>query len=74
MQWLPWFDIDIWCSNISDIAIITVKNADCPGIIYDINKSEAIDLLENYVLQYLYINEHEGKKHLMVNDFIPDKV
>ena len=35
---------------------------------------KVIDLLENYVLQYLYINEYEGKKHVMVNNFIPYKV
>ena len=37
--------------NISDIAIITVKNVDYRCIMYNINKSEAINLLENYVLE-----------------------
>ena len=35
--------------NISDIAMITVKDVDC--IIYGINKSEAIHLLENSMLE-----------------------
>ena len=37
--------------NISEIAIITVKNVDYRCIMYNINKSEAINLLENYVLE-----------------------
>ena len=37
--------------NISDIAIITVKDVDCCCIIHNISKSEAINLLENYVLE-----------------------
>ena len=37
--------------NISDIAIITVKNVDYRCIIYNISKSEAITLLKNYVLE-----------------------
>ena len=37
--------------NISDIAIITVKNGDYRCIIHSITKSEAINLLENYVLE-----------------------
>ena len=36
--------------NLSDIAIICVKNADCHCIILDISKSEAIHLLETSVL------------------------
>ena len=44
-------DLTMLCHNISDIAIITVKNVDHCGIIHDINKSEAINLLENYVLE-----------------------
>ena len=36
--------------NISDISIITVKNVDYRCIIHNISKSEAINLLENYVL------------------------
>ena len=37
--------------NISDIAIITIKNVDYCCIIYNINKSEAIILLEDSVLE-----------------------
>ena len=40
----------IFCLNISDTTIITVKNVDYRCIIHDLNKSEAIDLLENDVL------------------------
>ena len=39
------------CLNISDIAVITVKNVDYRCIMYNINKSEAIQLLENSVLK-----------------------
>ena len=41
----------ISCLNISDIAIITVKNVDYCCIIRDINKSEAINLLKNSMLE-----------------------
>ena len=41
--------------NISDIAIITVNNVDYRCIITNISKFEAIDLLENSVLGYIYI-------------------
>ena len=44
-------ELTIVCPKISDIAIITVKNLDYCCIIHDINKSEAIHLLENYVLE-----------------------
>ena len=37
--------------NISDIAIITVKNVDYLCIIYNISKSKAINLSENSVLK-----------------------
>ena len=37
--------------NISDIAIIIVKSVDYRCIIYNISKSEAINLLKNYVLE-----------------------
>ena len=40
--------------NIKDFAVITVitvKNVDCPWIIYNISKSEAISLLKNSVLE-----------------------
>ena len=36
---------------ISDIAIITVRNVDYCCVIYKIKKSEAINLLENSVLE-----------------------
>ena len=39
------------CLNISDIAIITVKNVDYRCIIHNISKSEAVNLLENSVLE-----------------------
>ena len=45
-------DLAILCLNISNIAIITVKNVDCLSIIHDSYKSEAINLLENSVLEY----------------------
>ena len=35
------------CLNISDIAIITVKDGDYHYIMFNISKSEAINLLEN---------------------------
>ena len=44
-------NLKILCLNISDIAIITFKNVDYRGIIYDIKKPEAINLLENFVLE-----------------------
>ena len=37
--------------NVSDIAIITVKNVDYCYVIYDINKSKAINLLEKSMLE-----------------------
>ena len=37
--------------NISDIAIVTVKDVDYRCIIYNMSKSEAIDLLRNCVLK-----------------------
>ena len=37
--------------NISDIAIINIKGVDYRCIIYGISKSEAINLLANYVLE-----------------------
>ena len=43
--------LTILCLNISDIAIITVKSVDYRCIIHAINKSEAVNLLENYVLE-----------------------
>ena len=38
------------CLNISDIAVITVKNVDYRCVLYNINKSESIHLLENSVV------------------------
>ena len=37
--------------NISDIDIITIKNVEYRCIIYNISKSEAINLLKNSVLE-----------------------
>ena len=44
-------DLTMLRVNISDIAIITVKNVDYCCIIHSISKSEAINLLENSVLE-----------------------
>ena len=44
-------DLTILCLNVSDIAIITVKNVDYCCIIYNISKCEAINLLKNSVLE-----------------------
>ena len=44
-------DLSMLCLNVSDIAIITVKNVDYCCIIYNISKSEVINLLENSVLE-----------------------
>ena len=43
-------DFKIQYLNISDIAIITVKGLDYHCIIHDINKSKAIHLLDDSVL------------------------
>ena len=45
---LPLFNIlyAILCLNISDVAVITAKNVDYRCVIYNISKSEAINLLE----------------------------
>ena len=43
-------DLTILSLNISDIAIITIKNVDYGCIVHNISKSEAINLLENSVL------------------------
>ena len=37
--------------TITDVAIITTKNVDYRSIIYNISKSEAINLLKNSVLE-----------------------
>ena len=50
-------DLSMLCLNIRDIAIITVKNVDYCFIMYN-SKSEAINLLENFVLKdrgYIYV-------------------
>ena len=44
-------DLTMSSVNISDIAIITVKNVDYRCIIHNISKSEAINLLKNSVLE-----------------------
>ena len=44
-------DLVVLCLNISDIAIITIKGVDYRCIIHGISKSEAINLLENFVLE-----------------------
>ena len=44
-------DLSMLCLNISDITIITVKNVDYCCIMYNISKSEVINLLENSVLE-----------------------
>ena len=44
-------DLTMLSVNISDIAIIIVKNVDCHCIIHNISKSEAIKLLKNSVLE-----------------------
>ena len=44
-------DLPMLCINISDIAIIIVKNVDYHCIIHNISKSEAINLLKNSVLE-----------------------
>ena len=44
-------DLTMLSINISDIAIITVKNVDYRCIIYKTSKSEAINLLNNSVLE-----------------------
>ena len=45
------YDLITLSVNMSDFAIITVKNVDYPCIIHNISKSEAINLLENSVLE-----------------------
>ena len=44
-------DLTILSVNISDIAIITVKNVDYYCIIFNISKSKAINLLGKSVLE-----------------------
>ena len=52
-------DLTMLNVNISNIAVITVKNVDFYCIILNISKSEAIHLVENSVLEkrgYIYKN------------------
>ena len=52
-------DLAMFCLNISNITIITGKNFDYRCIIHNISKSEAINLLNNSVLEdpgYIYKN------------------
>ena len=54
------------CLNIDDITIIFVKCVDYRCIIHDISKSEAIHLLENYMLEYLgyiYKNAYQRNQY-----------
>ena len=44
-------DLTMLSVNVSDIAIITVENADYRCIIHHISKHEAIQLLENSLLE-----------------------
>ena len=44
-------DLTMLCLNISNITNITVKNVDYRYIIHNISKSQAINLLKNYVLE-----------------------
>ena len=44
-------DLTMVSVNISDIAIITVKNVNYRRIICNISKSEVINLSKNYVLE-----------------------
>ena len=53
-------DLLMLCLNISDIAIITIKNNDYHGIIHKISKSEAINLFKKSVLEDQgYIHSHK---------------
>ena len=53
------------CLNISDIAIITVKSVNYCCIMHDISKSEAIHLLENFVLELKIVVIY--KNHININ-------
>ena len=46
-----YFDWTMLSVNISNNALVTVKNADYCCIIHDISKSEVTNLLRNYVLE-----------------------
>ena len=49
--WKACHDLTTLCLNISHTAIFTAKNVDYCCIIHNISKSEAINLLENSVLE-----------------------
>ena len=62
-------DLLMQCVNISDIAIITVKGAAYCFIIHGISKSDAINLLENSILDdrgYI-LNECQRKIYKKLN-------
>ena len=44
-------DLTVLCLNISDIAIIIIKNVDYRRIIQNISKSEVINSLKNFVFE-----------------------
>ena len=52
----------ILCLNISDIAIITVKNVEYCSIVHDIKKFKVINLLKNYVIENC---GHIQKMHIL---------
>ena len=57
------------CVNTSVIAIITIKNVDYRCIIYNLSKSEANNLFENFILEnggYIY------KKYYLTSMSIQD--
>ena len=59
-------DWTVLCLSIGDIAFISVKNVDYYWIIHAISKSEAINLLKNYVLGNLgYIWKCISKKSIL---------
>ena len=61
-------DLKMLSGNISDIAIITVKNVDYHCIIHNISKSEAINLSKNLFLKIVGI----WKKHCLKFQSIQD--
>ena len=58
------------CLNISDITIITVKSVNYCCIMHDISKSEAIHLLENFVLELKIVVIY--KNHININQVYND--
>ena len=54
-------DLTMLSVNINDIAIITIKNVDYGRIVHNISKYEAINLLENCVLE----DHGYNKKHCL---------